>query len=148
MPQAHKAQLGRRRLVIAAAVLTALAPAAFFRVPWLLGWAYYHGQLPLAAQISGHDWQLPVTAARCSNCHDAVSGNGATERVISPLTAVSLTTMMPRRGGPASQYSQDSFCTLLRDGVDPAFVQISRTMPRFEMSNSTCASLWNFVSRR
>jgi hypothetical protein len=53
---------------------------------------------------------------------------------------------MPRRGGPASAYSRETFCAGLRSGVDPAGVQFSPLMPRYQIDNRSCAMLWQFLT--
>ena len=49
---------------------------------------------------------------------------------------------MRRRGGPPSRYDAAGLCTLLRSGVDPAHVIILRTMPRYDINDADCQSLW------
>ena len=130
-----------------AAVATALAVAGAFH-PWPLGFALYHGYLPLQGRITGHDDDLPGMASKCVNCHDAVRSDVAPAIVIAPLTKASLTEPVSRRGGPPTVYAESSFCSLLRDGVDPALVIVNRTMPRFAMADSDCHALWRYVSSR
>jgi hypothetical protein len=130
-----------------AMVTTALAVTwAFY--PWPLGFALYHGYLPLHGRITGHDSELPGVAARCVNCHDAVRSDVAPAIVIAPLTKASLAEPVSRRGGPPTVYAENSFCSLLRDGVDPALVIVNRTMPRFEITQSNCHALWRYVNSR
>jgi hypothetical protein len=108
----------------------------------------FDGEFALAARIVGQDFALPAQASRCVNCHgparsDATSSSTAGAQRIGPaLTANALTDAVRRRGGPPSRYDAASLCTLLRSGVDPAYVIILRTMPRYEISDADCRSLW------
>ncbi len=120
----------------------------FATTPWARGYAIYHGYVALPGRIAGHDKDLPSRATRCSNCHDAISGNGLTQRVITPLTRQSLGESQSRRNGPPSAYDAARFCSALRDGIDPSMIQIERTMPRFTATAGDCAALWAFVSSR
>jgi hypothetical protein len=91
------------------------------------------------AHVAGHDEALPWAAARCVNCHE---GPGA----IGPrLNARQLLESQARRGGPPSRYDEATFCRLLRDGVDPAFVQLPREMPRYQIAQEDCRKLWDFL---
>jgi hypothetical protein len=36
----------------------------------------------------------------------------------------------------------------MRDGIDPAMIQLERTMPRFAPTDSDCVSLWSYVNSR
>ncbi len=134
--------------ILLAALSLGAAAAVAVEHPWSRGYALYHGYLPMSGRIAGHTEGLPLAASRCSNCHDAVTGGGQTARTISPLTQASLTGNVSRRGGPPSIFDQQSFCLTLRDGIDPAMIQVSRTMPRFTMSDDDCGALWYFASRR
>lgn len=116
--------------------------------PWAWGYALYHGYLQLKGRIAGHENDLPVNASRCSNCHDAANNSGKTTRSIAPVNETALTTPVQRRGGPPSVYSESSFCSFLGDGIDPAFIQSDRTMPRFNLSSLECHALWTYVSMR
>ncbi len=50
-----------------------------------------------------------------------------------------------RRGGPPSLFSQASFCRMLRTGVDPAYIVITRRMPRYTLSDEQCLGLWHYL---
>jgi mono/diheme cytochrome c family protein len=107
----------------------------------------FEGELALPARIVGQDFALPAAASRCVNCHGASSGNAAsspaaTQQVGPALTRSTLTDAVRRRGGPPSRYDAASLCALLRSGVDPAHVIILRTMPRYDISDADCRSLW------
>jgi hypothetical protein len=107
----------------------------------------FDGDLALPARIVGQDFALPAQASRCVNCHGASRGNAAsssaaTQQVGPALTPSALTDAVRRRGGPPSRYDAASLCTLLRSGVDPAHVIIQRTMPRYQITDADCGSLW------
>ena len=105
------------------------------------GKGIFFGQVGLPAHIAGQDVALPASASRCSNCH----GAQATQRIAPLLTPTSLTTATSRRGGPPSAYTRESLCRLLRTGVDPAFIVVPRSMPRYDLSDADCAALWAYV---
>ncbi|MBL8330295.1 MAG: hypothetical protein JNJ71_15755 [Rubrivivax sp.] len=107
-----------------------------------LGRALYDGQRALPAQLRGHDEALPAHAARCINCHEGSSA------IAPALSARSLLQPQARRGGPPSHYDEASFCRLLRDGVDPAWVLLPREMPRYEIPAQDCRALWSYLLQR
>lgn len=107
------------------------------------GQRLFEGREPLPARIAGQDFALPADAARCSNCH----GAQAPQRIGPLLTADSMTDATSRRGGPPTRYEPASFCRLLRTGVDPAFVILPRSMPRYDLSEADCADLWAHLMR-
>jgi hypothetical protein len=125
-----------------------LIASTVYQYPWLVGYALYHGYLPVTGRIAGHDSDLPSRASRCVNCHNAVRSATPTARRIAPLTKAALIEPHSRRGGPVTAYAEASFCSLLHDGIDPAYVQVDRTMPRYDMPASTCRALWRYVSSR
>ncbi len=137
------------RWVLAAIGIMALSGAAgSVGQPAARGFALYHGWIPLEARIVGHADDLPAGTARCAGCHDAPRPADPGFRSVPPLDRVTLTTPTARRRGPESAYDLASFCSLLRDGKDPAFILVERTMPRFRLSDGDCAALWDYVSRR
>ena len=111
-----------------------------------LGERLFKGDAPLTGRLSGDPTLLPVGATRCSNCHDAAGSDAATFGP--PLTAKTLLSPRKRRGGPLSQYDLESFCAVLRKGVDPTFIVIDRAMPRYELNDESCKALWNYVRSR
>lgn len=56
-----------------------------------------------------------------------------------------MTEFHSRRGGPPSLFSTTSFCRILRTGVDPVYVVISRQMPRYTLSDDQCLDLWRYL---
>lgn len=128
----------------------------------------FSGEVPLSAHLRGHDHVLPPDALRCSNCH--VKGPGpapATTPAVAPATVDPRVATNPRgeppvalpprlnraqlkepqrrRGGPASAYTRETFCQLLRTGVDPASVYAAQTMPVYRLSDADCAALWLYL---
>jgi nitrate reductase cytochrome c-type subunit len=113
----------------------------------LSGEQLYYGGQPLPARV-GKD-AISAKAARCASCHGAArtgAREGAT--VVSPLHSSDLTGSKARRGGPASSYNPQSFCTALRSGVDPAGILLSQVMPRYEVSDSGCQTLWDYLTAK
>jgi hypothetical protein len=105
------------------------------------GRALYDGQQALSAHVFGHDDPLPPLAARCINCHEGIGA-------IAPrLDAQLLLNPQARRGGPPSRYDEAAFCRLLRDGLDSAFVQLPREMPRYTIETPDCNALWTYLTR-
>jgi hypothetical protein len=130
----------------AAALVIAIAAAVPFS-PWLRGYALYHGYLSVYGRVAGHDGDLPAFASRCANCHDAARSTAA-PRAIAPLTQASLAQSHSRRGGPETAFTETSFCSLLQDGIDPAYVMVERAMPHYKLSEASCHALWRYVSSR
>lgn len=108
----------------------------------------FNGVLPLQGTIVGHTSALPPSAARCINCHTigsavpAASTASAAASFGPLLTPQGLTGAVARRGGPPSRYDAPAFCRLLRQGVDPAWVIVPRSMPRYALTDADCHALW------
>ena len=155
----------RRRPLLTLAVLAAVIMSGTWalrhaaravvdqEVPDPRGGALWRGELPLMARIAGHAQALPTAAARCVNCHAsaAVASAGsatlvALDSAAPVLTAAQLRTARSRRGGPASRYDAQAFCTLLHTGVDPAGVLLSREMPRYTLEPRDCQALWTHLT--
>jgi hypothetical protein len=106
----------------------------------------FSGVLPLQGTIVGHSSALPPSAARCINCHaigSAAPASAASAASFGPLlTPHGLTGAVARRGGPPSRYDAPAFCRLLRQGVDPAWVIVPRSMPRYVLTDADCHALW------
>jgi hypothetical protein len=129
-------------------LFSALLPGAWAQGYGALGAQLFDGRQGLSAELAGRDLALPVAASRCSNCHrrdGPVTGAPAAPAFGPPLTAASLRSRQPRRGGPASSYDGASFCRLLRTGIDPAFVMIDQQMPRYTTTDAQCAALWVYL---
>lgn len=122
-----------------------------------LGRKLYTGQLPVTAQLRGQDIALPPMASRCVNCHSNAASqasgktNTATDKLAQnfgpALEAGVLRNRQSRRGGPASSYELGSFCRVLRTGIDPAHILISRNMPVFQINDEQCSALWQFLNQ-
>jgi hypothetical protein len=121
------------------------------------GEALFSGRPGLLGTIAGHDLALPAEASRCSNCHAvrarAPAASPAPEPGVLPdqtagpdLGRARLLAARSRRNGPASSFDLDSFCRLLRSGVDPASVMISRVMPRYSIGEAECKALWLYLT--
>ncbi|MEO8808021.1 MAG: hypothetical protein ABI433_18215 [Burkholderiaceae bacterium] len=112
----------------------------------------FNGGAPLQGTIVGHTNALPPSAARCINCHaigtaapsSAASASAASFGPL--LTPQSLTGAVARRGGPPSRYDAAAFCRLLRQGVDPAWVVVPRSMPRYALTDADCHALWDHLT--
>lgn len=109
-----------------------------------LGQRWFEGSMPLKGRMIGHEQDLPTTASVCINCHGASSQQ---QRFALDLNRAWLTQPQARRGGPASRYDVKSFCRVLRDGVDPAWVVINQAMPRFDVTDLQCRALWLHLTR-
>lgn len=115
--------------------------------PFLRGKALFSSETDLQGRIASHLADLPPAVVRCANCH-AVGDGPPVPRSLAPrLTRALLLEPRPRRGGPASRYDPTSFCTLLRRGIDPAWVVISVEMPRYALDDASCKALWTFLTR-
>ncbi len=114
------------------------------------GFDLFSGTAALQGTIVGHSSALPPAAARCINCHaigNAAPAQAASAASFGPLlTRRGLTGAMARRGGPPSRYDAPAFCRLLRQGVDPAWVVVPRSMPRYELSDADCHALWAHIT--
>ena len=141
--------LGLPALLLAATGAMALPPAVAAPAEVLArGRELFAGTVALRGTITGHASALPPAGARCVNCHasrPAAASASAASVAVSfgpPLTRQHLTDPLPRRGGPPSRYDQATFCRLLRTGIDPAYVLITRSMPRYELPEADCRALW------
>jgi hypothetical protein len=121
----------------------------------------FHGPAPLTGRLVGHADPLPPEAVRCNNCHGHESEPATatatatatakglpsqpTENVGPTLGPASLTRATKRRGGPASRYTAETFCRLLRAGVDPKEIVIPQLMPRYTLNDTDCDALWNYL---
>jgi hypothetical protein len=132
-------------LALLSAVAQADAPAADRE--FLLGQALFAGQAELQGRVRTHLVDLPSEVIRCGNCHAAGTGPDVARSLAPRLTRDLLLEPRARRGGPVSIYDADKFCTLLRKGIDPAYVLISMEMPVYTIDDSSCRALWQFLIR-
>jgi hypothetical protein len=110
------------------------------------GRALFFGETQLHGIIQGHERPLPPELVRCANCH--LPDSRSTSGVSNPaprLDRSRLTEFRRRRGGPPSQFSPASFCRLLRSGIDPAYILITRQMPRYTIEDDQCLELWQYL---
>jgi hypothetical protein len=115
----------------------------------------FNGDLPLSGVITGHTSALPPQASRCVNCHavgsappSAASANAASTQSFGPaLNAKLLLQDARRRGGPPSRYDEAALCKLLSTGIDPAYIIIPASMPRYELGTADCKALWTFLTQ-
>jgi mono/diheme cytochrome c family protein len=105
------------------------------------------GRETLAATIGGHELALPPEVAACAGCHKAPDKR-RNEQFAPPLTRAWLTVPRDRRGGPPFAYDRDTFCKTVRTGMDPGYVILNRTMPRFALNDAQCRALWSYLSER
>jgi len=139
-----------RACVLALAAFTESPAGAADEASAKRGRQLFLGEAALSARIVGQDFALPPHASRCVNCHgsSAVAVGASSALLAAPtLSAATLAQAMRRRGGPPSRYDAVALCRLLRSGVDPAHVLIERTMPRYDISDTDCRSLWQHLSQ-
>ncbi len=110
-----------------------------------LGRDLFEGRIELQGRIRTHVADLPPEVVRCGNCHAVANGPDVPRSLAPRLTHDLLIARRSRRGGPASNYDRNSFCTLLREGFDPAGVLISLEMPRYTLDDTNCAALWRYL---
>jgi hypothetical protein len=140
-----------RRLLLIGGV-TLLAGLARAAAPpsdpeFLRGQALFAGQLELHGRIRTHLVDLPPRVVVCGNCHAAGAGPEVARSLAPRLTRDLLIAPRARRGGPVTTYNVDRFCTLLRKGMDPAYVLLSVEMPIYTLDDADCRALWQFVMR-
>ena len=105
----------------------------------------FHGDASLQGAIVGHPEVLPPRLTACANCHEGAAGLAAAS--FGPLLdGPRLTEMRGRRGGPPSAFSPTSFCRMLRTGIDPASILITRQMPRYTLDDNQCLGLWHYLT--
>lgn len=105
----------------------------------------FFGEASLQGVIVGHPAALPPRLVACANCHEGTTGLAAAS--LGPrLDGTRLTEMRGRRGGPPSAFSPASFCQMLRTGVDPASILITRQMPRYTLDDNQCLGLWHYLT--
>lgn len=105
----------------------------------------FHGQEAVKGKLYGHSEALPAQLAKCVSCH-APAKTKSKEKFAPLLTRSWLTETQARRGGPAYAYQKDSFCNTVKTGIDPEYVVLLRTMPRFDLSDEQCLALWTYLT--
>lgn len=121
------------------------AGAAQACAPADAGCAIFTGERALTAHLRDDDRSLPPATSRCANCH---TGTPSAASFAPLLTPDYLLTPTKRRGGPASSYDEKNFCQVLRNGVDPAGVLVRKAMPRYEISDNECTTVWRYLTKR
>jgi len=122
-----------------------LAPKAGYVTKSQRGAALFNGREDLQGKLDGMSITLPPETLRCKNCHSGPDQAAVSNSSAPALTASTLMTVRSRRNGPPSSYTPQSFCKLLRTGVDPEYVVVSRDMPRYSIDEAQCESLWSYV---
>ncbi len=107
-----------------------------------LGQDLFTGRIELHGRIRTHIVDLPPEVVRCANCHAVGKGPDVPRSLAPRLSHELLLVPRTRRGGPPTFYDRGRFCTLLREGLDPARVLISVEMPRYSLSDEQCRALW------
>jgi hypothetical protein len=105
----------------------------------------FFGEIPLRASILGYSSPLPPERAACVNCHAAGSRPASDGLFAPPLDRSAMIEPRRRRNGPPSHFSPASFCQLLRTGVDPVYIIVSRQMPRYQLDDAQCLELWHYL---
>jgi len=135
-----------RLLIVGCLVQAAVAGAApNLESPISIGQRMFLGETPLQGEIAGHAEPLPARTVACANCHLGAGGTVTGSPFAPVLNRSRMTQSSVRRGGPASVFSPASFCRMLRTGVDPAYVLITRQMPRYTLSDDQCLDLWQYL---
>jgi len=116
-----------------------------------VGKQLFFGKKPLIGKIVSQDFDLPIEASRCVNCHISDQQSQPSEFVKKtqtfgpPLNYQTLTDVKNIHGGPAFSYTATGFCTLLRTGIDPTQIVSKRSMPRYEISDEACNAIWMYL---
>src|SRR5215475_6648317 len=111
-----------------------------------LGSRLFLGLAPLHGRLYTQSDELPSDVARCANCHAYGDSTPVPYSNAPRLNAQWLLANQRRRGGPKSHYDGQRFCSLLRTGVDPVYIVINVEMPRYELTDEECNSLWTFLT--
>jgi len=144
MIRRHRA--GGVRMIAMGLCAIAQVSAASSHEEFMRGQSLFVGTIDLQGRIYTHTADLPPAVVRCSNCHAVADGADVPRSLAPRLTRNLLVLPHARRGGPPSNYSRAGFCTLLRSGVDPAFVMISVEMPRYTIDETDCGALWRYLT--
>ena len=112
------------------------------------GEAIFLGEEPIIARLQGDSAVLPSRLSHCSGCHESSLTGRLDRSAALRLDRSTLLSTKKRRGAIPSAYSRDAFCRVVRTGVDPVFVMVAREMPRYEVDEVQCSSLWSYVTDR
>ena len=114
------------------------------------GQRIFYGEEPMRGKIEGHVVPLPASFTSCANCHASAERSrldqALEERTAPQLNRGGLLETRSRRGGPPFAYDEQSFCHTIQTGVDPRYVTLARAMPRFEVDQSQCEALWEYLT--
>ncbi len=146
------AMLSCMALVGLAGTPAAAAPADVDR-----GAALFAGREQLAPAPDSIGARLPPARSACIACHTAppVQARGpgaraaarAAEAKQAPLlTAQWLLQPRARRGGPPSRFDQTTFCRAVASGIDPQFIVMRTSMPRYLLTQAQCTALWTYLT--
>jgi len=140
-------RIGLLRLLIVGCLVQAAAAGAAPNPenPISAGQRMFLGETALQGEIAGHAEPLPARTVACANCHLGTEGTVIGSPFAPVLNRSRMTQSSVRRGGPPSMFSPASFCRMLRTGVDPAYVLITRRMPRYTLSDDQCLDLWQYL---
>jgi hypothetical protein len=131
---------------VAVATVAPAAPGLTARAEYRLGQDMFSGAIDLPGRIVTHLVDLPPEVVRCANCHAAPQGPNVPRSLAPRLNRDLLLERRSRRGGPPSTYNDATFCALLNKGVDPAYIMINVSMPRYDLEPSRCRALWRFLT--
>jgi hypothetical protein len=112
------------------------------------GEGIFLGNEHVRARIEGHQQALPAQVTKCINCHKPAQRSKLDTEYAPSLDAAELLQVRVRRGGPAFAYTQDSFCKTISTGIDPEYVVLNRTMPRFDVDQAQCQALWAYLTEK
>lgn len=109
----------------------------------------FDGREALRGRLAGHMASLPPGLAACAGCHGSAATSSALEaRSAPPLACAALSRVRERHGEPPFAYDRDGFCRTLRTGINPNYVVLQRTMPRFEIDPVQCDALWAYLTTK
>jgi len=129
-------------------ILTMQAAATCFADTTLKkGEDLFYGREELKGTLYLHNRSLNTPFVRCMNCHRLQDQQKTSNKSdFGPeLGARFLQTENSLRGGPARAYDADSFCHMLRTGMDPSQIMIRTDMPRYTLNDDDCHALWRFL---
>jgi hypothetical protein len=107
----------------------------------------FMGKAALNGRIRTDFSNLPTEVVRCKNCHAQSAGKDVPLSLAPRLNRQFLLEPRARRGGPMTSYDEQTFCRVLRGGLDPAYILVSAEMPRYEIDEGMCEALWKYITR-